>query len=791
MTRPTDRELRRCHSPELKRESKKRWCLTVFAAFLAALTSFLSPAYGNAYFVDADRGNDEWEGTEAAPTADQSNGPWRSLRRVNVAQLVPGDGVNLRCGGQWREQLLIRRGGAPGNPITVKPYGSECSAKILPIINAADPVIGWRAINGAIHSAPIPFQPHTVFVDGKYLPPARYPPDGFLATEATAAKSMGIHNETLRTLRGKDLVGATVRIRTVDWKIEERAVAAFDDAGTLVYDKATEYPVRKDTGYYLFGKPWMLAYPGAWAYDDTTGELLAWLPDGSSPARHDIEVARLAHGLTIVGANNVHIAGLGVRHARTDGVTVTNSHHVTLENLEVEDSGRDGIVVTGGQHLKVKKNVVRRSERDGIVSKDSRNIAITENLVMDSGTVGPPANSHAAINVDSTRAASVERNTVTHAGYIGIRFKRDARIYRNRITDSCLVLDDCGSIYVWANDDAATPLNSEVIGNIVVNARGNPLGKSVPETLTAGIYLDDLSNGITVSGNSVTGADVGVYIHNGFNLTIEANTLSANRRAQILLGMDHVKANGRSLTGNRIAQNTLRYDSSTLGVEIMSRYPGVRHALFDDTRYEAAGTNVVAFETSPHGKAGYATPPALFTLDRWRTERRQEPNGRFSRIAPREAGGGFVPFSSSFSSGMDGWGFWSPDGAGRAFQRARCKDGANRGCMELQPGPQIVLAYSRPFVVQPGQSCEVRIRARSQAPDNPLQVRVRRSTAPFSAAGLATQILAGPSWDPQVIPFRTNPYGADGVQLELKAAAMRNIQVSDTQVVCRPATADR
>ena len=68
------------------------------------------------YYVDSAAGDDA-----AAGTSPQT--AWRSLAKVNAAELRPGDVVRFKRGGLWRGSL-VPRSGEPGNPVTYTSYGT-------------------------------------------------------------------------------------------------------------------------------------------------------------------------------------------------------------------------------------------------------------------------------------------------------------------------------------------------------------------------------------------------------------------------------------------------------------------------------------------------------------------------------------------------------------------------------------------------------------------------------------------------------------------------------------------
>ena len=102
--------------------------------FVAAFV-FASCVSAQTIYVDATNGNDLWTGS--LPDALASDGPWRSLAKVNATSLQPGDSVLLKCGAIWHEPLVVPSSGAAGNPITFGKYGANCDASNKPIISGA------------------------------------------------------------------------------------------------------------------------------------------------------------------------------------------------------------------------------------------------------------------------------------------------------------------------------------------------------------------------------------------------------------------------------------------------------------------------------------------------------------------------------------------------------------------------------------------------------------------------------------------------------------------------------
>lgn len=732
-----------------------------------------APAFAQDYFVDFDHGDDAWSG-KAPQAATDGDGPWKTLRKASLAKLLPGDTLALRCDAVWHEPLTLIRSGTAAKPIVVRAYGANCAA--APMIDAAIPVNGWQLRPDGNLSAAIDFTPGAVFLNGDYLAPARYPRDSDL--QADGMNPAGRDFSAIPNgLSKRDLAQATVHLRTENWMIEERHLDVPAN-GRLVLGQPTRFPAGKGARFYLSGKPWMLTYPGAWVFDSRTKELLLRLPgSGSAP---QVEVARYVYGLHIAGAEHVRVDGLSVSHSRLDGVRVVNSKDVELSGLVVGDSGRDGVTVVSSENVRVLQSTILRSRQDGLSALQSKGLTVRDNRIAHSGVIGPPANSLAAINMDQATGVLVEGNTVKDSGYIGIRFHRDARILNNTVEDSCQVLSDCGAIYSWNNNDPL-PLVSVVSGNHVIGTRADVVDNAY-RPYNSGIYLDDLSNGVVVKDNDVSHCDSGVHIHNGFNLHIEHNSLSHNRRNQIYFSFGHPIRGGSTLTGNFIAGNTLTYGPTSLGVEIVSRYPDVLHGVFKQNRYLSKGSHAVAFQTERPGTE--TRPPRIYSLDRWRSHLSQDPDGSLEErpsLAPAMLN---AQLRKNIRADSHSWDAWSPDGSGMLAQRKACGDGGD-ACLELRGGKVVVLAMSRPLALLPDMVCALHIKTRSADSDTSLQIRMRRNQRPFADVGLFTQVLSGPGWSEYLLPFTVNSLARGQEQLELKVNGGRTALVSGALLECR------
>jgi Right handed beta helix region len=109
---------------------------------------------GRSYFVDSQVGRDDATGvTEHAP--------WRTLKRLELVRLMPGDRVLLRRGQAWKEPLRLAGSGTPAAPITIGAYGqgprpvidAGGRASAIALIDQDGWVVRDLALTGAGHPA--------------------------------------------------------------------------------------------------------------------------------------------------------------------------------------------------------------------------------------------------------------------------------------------------------------------------------------------------------------------------------------------------------------------------------------------------------------------------------------------------------------------------------------------------------------------------------------------------------------------------------------------------------------
>lgn len=582
-------------------------CSIVPVYFLSATSVSAST-----YYVDATSGSDANNGLSLT-------GSWKTVAKVNSSTFVPGDSVLFKCGETWRESLVASTKGIPGSPVTYSTYGL-CTVNNKPILNAAEVVSGWTVYSGSIYVADVPFAVQQIIVDGNLVNLAHYPNKGynqqnptsmFLSIDTgstdgtTTTKYNNIIDNDLSALSGKDLSGATAIIRTITWTIEECPITLFNNSNqiylgvcpTAAYGRpsGTDYPILKDWGYYLSNKLWMLDEPGEWYYDASSGKVYVWLQTNDNPSSHTIEASRYDSVISSVTPGSIYVDGLSIKNGGKWGVKFSYPTEISLRNLNIINSGNTGIYISGdlskttGVRI-IDGNIIQKSVKQGIELHKYPNVTVSNNTVEDSGNIGTPHNSYAGISAsDKTTNATINNNTVRRAGYNGINYSPNSLVQNNLVENVCLVLDDCGAIYIWNglstdyfNNDgsvkSAIPvINSRVIGNIVRNANpfANIDGNGYKKTQSEGIYLDNFTNGVEVANNTVVNVGFGMHMNNAFNNNIHDNTIFNGHNSQIDINESYAPIAPGTVHGN-IFQNNILFPLG--GVPSFTMY-----SIFNDT----------------------------------------------------------------------------------------------------------------------------------------------------------------------------------------------------------------
>jgi parallel beta-helix repeat protein len=719
-----------------------------------AATGAVTPAAGGRnYYVDSTTGDDRNDGSTATPGA-AGVGPWKTLARVMTSPLGPGDVLVLACGSTWRETLRVPASGTASQPVAVSAPAAGCATP--PSIDGSVLVepSAWTQHSGNIYKTPLATAPLQLFVASGAMAEAHHPNRGHLATDPTSpylalAADGNVQMANNRTgsttlTTGADLVlpagtkladGARLRLRTNSWVLDESRITAAT-AGTtgitLTLDVASSYPARAGWGYFLLGQLWMLDSAGEWAHDAASGHLYAWMPDSTAPTT-SLRATVLAMGIDLTARENVVINGLllrrvgvGIQLRRSAGVEVRNTQIVETAGIGADAAGSTHAVFVSSTFARTGGDAIRGSA-DGVTPASG--MTVRNNLIRDSGVqmageqvLSLPNGSSAA--VQSGSASVVVGNVIINAGYVGIRPLGNSVVEENFVFGACTVLDDCGGIYIYADEGC------QIRRNTVVHSRGNAQGKppNARYTQAQGIFLDESTTSTLVEDNTVIDTDNGIFVHVASDNTIRSNRLYGNRVSQISMYESRSRDNPNGDLFANVVQGNLIAAAAPGAVALRLQTLFASTAAFgrfDSNRYFDRASDTVARVTTMAGTIDYTLNTWQQSRDVGSTQAVDSTSFAVSRthFAGFAVSGGNLVSNAGLQQNSAGWSHWNETPPAGNMVREACPAGM---CLRYLAGGSPGMMISPHFSVVQGQWYRISIDLATEQDAQTVQLLLRR-----------------------------------------------------------------
>ena len=529
--------------------------------------------------------------------------------------------------------------------------------------------------------------------------------------------------------------GTGIRIRPNAWTISDRKITSVVGL-RLYFDSPTPASLKKDWGYFLYGQRWMLDEPGEWHYDAATKTVSVWMADSVAPGNR-ISVGQSASGIEANNLSHIRIDGLAIRNVGT-GVHMPQATNIVLRNLTISDTLGFGIRTLLSKDSGIENSQIIRTLGDAIsaspIGLDSDRFHAYNNLIIDSSIqskngIVSSLPVPARVAIEAGRSAIIRGNRIYGTGYIGILPSTNSLISGNHIENTCLVLDDCAAIYTWGRNHNST-IENNTIHHVVGGRSGKPAHRG---SQSQGIYLDELSAGITIRGNTVVNADNGIQLHNAANNRIENNTLYGNRRHQIWLqeGSNRLSADG-DIHSNLVLGNRLFSTSTAPAIQQQTALPKTntdRFASYDRNLYFTFLWPTISSESWPGGAAAYTLPKWKAAVTSTNLPRNLDPtasevnSGSLGYAAFRILGGNVVP-NGNLSSGLTGWSAWNQTNPRGQMVLEPCMTTAQ--CLRYTAGASESLLASPNFSVQQDQWYKISFDLKTGSSGQTVYVATRR-----------------------------------------------------------------
>jgi len=507
--------------------------------FLLSFIILSLSAEATTYYV-SNSGNDNNSGTSASS-------PWQTINKVNSFKFSPGDNILFNMGNTFYGGIVISKSGTSGSPITFGSYGSGAN----PIITGFSAVNSWTNVGGNIWQSTSAVSSLTnlnmVFANGSFAPLGRYPNSGWLTyqSESVSGTNISVTSSSLTS----NWVGAQIFIYGNRYAYDRGTITS-QSGSTISYTSTTQPAYdQKNPSFIIQNDPRTLDSQNEWYYNPSTKKIQLY----SSGTPSNIQVATVDNLITINGYNYITFNGLSFIGSNSSLIHITNATYITVQNCSIDYSGKDAITGDGMQPstgLTVKNCSINHSNNYGITLRNTFNYAtIQSNTINNTGWV-PGMSGITAMGIDAQGDNTlVSYNTVQNTAYAGIQyFGNQSTVNNNFIKNFCVYLKDGGGIYTWNGHGGTVKSNIKVTNNIVIN--------DLNSDMDVGIYLDDWSNNIEVSGNTVSGCGWGLSAGNAFNAKFLNNTSYNNSMASLFLltsptqpvpgqtGMTNLKING-------------------------------------------------------------------------------------------------------------------------------------------------------------------------------------------------------------------------------------------------------
>jgi parallel beta-helix repeat protein len=284
------------------------------------------------------------------------------------------------------------------------------------------------------------------------------------------------------------------------------------------------------------------------------------------PSTKVVKVATLNNVLTNTGGYDyITISGLTFIGSIGNGLNFgSGTDYCVIENCNISFSGENGITI-GSSYTTIDNNNISYSNNCAIQLSDGSHQTITNNdienisLIYGSDRSKSPSHNGIMFNNPGITSDIIEYNTMRYIGAGGITMYNgltDITIKHNFIDYAMYRTNDGGGIYNYGISHGII-IKENIISNIV----GNIDGTAGSVVAAHGIYLDNGSSNVTISGNTCFDCGwSGIFINQSHDNIIEYNTCFNNKIDELLFCNN---TGGRALYNDPVNNNIFFAKTST------------------------------------------------------------------------------------------------------------------------------------------------------------------------------------------------------------------------------------
>jgi parallel beta-helix repeat protein len=300
--------------------------------------------------------------------------PWQTLDVLESLIIDPGDKILLKHGDTFRGIITAGYSGTPDHPITISSWGDGEK----PVMSGSVRIFITGSYGESGYKCRIDSHVKGVFVNNRWLHPARYPSTGFFGIDGGDKKRLKDRELLLQDI---DCSGATAHIRAVNWQYEIARVARHG-GDTLFFETDMLYQCNKDYGYFLDNKLEFMTEPGEWFYDNAE-KTLYFIPPEDCDGDMIIEACVYDTGIQLMNSGFLLVDGIKFENYFLAGISgKSGSSNNVIRNCEFNRLHQDGISLESGTgYYLITNNEISDIKGRGIACLDTRHSTIQNNYV--------------------------------------------------------------------------------------------------------------------------------------------------------------------------------------------------------------------------------------------------------------------------------------------------------------------------------------------------------------------------------------------------------------------------
>ncbi|OIN56521.1 hypothetical protein BLX24_24710 [Arsenicibacter rosenii] len=330
--------------------------------------------------------------------------------------------------------------------------------------------------------------------------------------------------------------------------------------------------------------------------------------------------------------SNILIQDIHITQSTNYNLYAENVNSFSVIGCQITNAGENGVLINGsGNNILFTNSIINKCNNNGFQIDQYNSFVFRNNKLSDIATSPGRGKSGDAQYLGfiayTLNSTNIEYNTIDSIGYNALTFpQNNAIVYRNRISNFCLVKSDGGGLYNW-NGVKNNMTNVVLQENIIYNGIGAPEGSSDGFRGANGIYLDECISNVIVRNNTVFNCfGLGIYLHDTQNVLSEGNTIFDCFEAQYSVDNTGICTASNNISRNNIAvaklpsQLTAKYESYTSSLATLGN--------FDNNVYARPVDDVLTMRLSyppPNGNL-YDLQP----LQEWQTKYGKDINSKKS-----------------------------------------------------------------------------------------------------------------------------------------------------------------